>query len=179
MFRGGVGHASLYVHSQQGSIYISFWPSMHRVDKAIFSSAHIHFVNADRLADGTPGWASKPIDDLNESAIITWWKKIQADPIIDYKNKKPFQKSADEISNFQEANNAHYNILLNQCSTTVVAALLVGAGQELRLKILSWCARNAGKGLGPVQLPSFLPFRVPTITPKDVRNLVANVWGDV
>ena len=151
---------------------------MHRLDKAIFSSAHIHFINADRMADGTPNWASKPIDNLNESAIITWWRKIQVDPFIDYKNKKSFQVSTEEASNFQEASNAHYNILLNQCSTTVVAALLMGAGPELRVKILSWCGRNAGKGLGPVQLPSFLPFRVPTITPKDVRSLVKNVWGD-
>jgi hypothetical protein len=185
MFKGsagrapGVGHAALFVESKQGNIYVSFWPSMHRVDKAIYSPGHIHFVNADRLSDGTPSWASKPIRNLDEGAIIAWWRKIQADPIVNYRNKKPFQKSSNEANNFQPATNAHYNIMFNQCSTTVVAGLLAGANVELRSKIMMWCLQNAGKGLGPVQLPTFLPFRVPTVTPKDVRNLVTAIWGDV
>jgi hypothetical protein len=28
--------------------------------------------------------ASKPINDLDEAAIISWWGNIQYDPIIDY-----------------------------------------------------------------------------------------------
>lgn len=175
----GVGHAALFVESKRGNIYISFWPSMHRLDKAIYSPGRIHFVNADRLADGVPNWASKPIDNLNEERIIDWWMKIQTDPIINYANKKKFQTSANEANNFQWATNAHYNIMFNQCSTTVVAGLLAGADEELRSKIVGWCLQNAGRGLGVVQLPTFLPFRIPTVTPKDVKNLVIAIWGDV
>jgi hypothetical protein len=154
---------------------------MHRVDKAIYSPGHIHFVNADRLSDSTPSWASKPIRNLDEGAIIAWWRKIQADPIICYGNKKPPQKCSNEATNFQPATNAHYNIMSNsnQCSTTVVAGLLAGANVELRSRIMMWWLQNAGKGLGPVQLPTFVPLRVPTVTPEDLRNLVTAILGDV
>jgi hypothetical protein len=177
MFRGGVGHASMYINGKSGVIYISFWPQHHSVAAGLLSKGKIHFMNADKKADGVPSWASRPLNDLNEAAIINWWRGIQSDPFIDYKNKKPFQTSSDDAANFQQANNRVYNILLNQCSTTVVTALVIGAAPETRAKILRWLALNAGRGLGPVQVPGFIPYRVPTVTPTDVKNLVIDVWG--
>jgi hypothetical protein len=94
-------------------------------------------MNADKQADGVANWALKPLNDLDETAIIQWWSKIQTDPFIDYKDKKPFQKSASKDDNFQQANGPLYDILLNQCSTTVVAALLIGAAPPRRASMLA------------------------------------------
>lgn len=104
MFKNwGVGHASLYLSGGNGSIYVSVWPQMHNLQSGILSHAKIHFINADKLADGTPSWASKPITDLDESKVIKWWGRIQSNPLIDYQHKKAFQISNNETTNYQQA----------------------------------------------------------------------------
>ena len=89
----GVGHASMFVHGNKGSIYISFWPSAHSLKAGWSSPGVVHFINGDKKADGQPSWASKPISTLDEGAIIAWWSKIQHNPLIDYKHKTPIQVS--------------------------------------------------------------------------------------
>jgi hypothetical protein len=60
MFRGfSVGHASMHVHSDHGSIYVSFWPQAHNPIAALSSPGHIHFMNGDRKSDGMPQWGLK------------------------------------------------------------------------------------------------------------------------
>jgi hypothetical protein len=151
-----VGHASMHVHGEEGSIYISFWPC-----------GVLHFINADIKAEkGLASWVSKPITTLNESAIIRWWSGIQHNPLLDYKHKTPIQVSGAALA---LAGNT-YSILLNQCSTTVVKALMVGANLVQRAKILVWLGLNFGS------IP-YLPLHVvPTVTPQDVKKLVEAVF---
>jgi hypothetical protein len=124
----------------------------------------VHFINGDIQADGQPNWASKPISTLDEGAIIAWWSKIQHNPLIDYKHRTPIQISGSARAS--EGNT--YSILLNQCAITVVKALMVGANQDCRVKISEWLQAHVGS----------TPFllHVPTVTPKDVRQLVEGVF---
>jgi hypothetical protein len=173
----GVGHAAMHVGSRYGSIYVSFWPEEHSPKAAWSSPGKVHFVNADRLSDGTPHWASKPLDGLDEQAIIRWWSTIQHDPLIDYKHKKPFQLSTNKDTAFQAADNAQYRILSCQCATTVVAGLLAGANPALKTKIDNWVRSNA-MSIGPVKIPLVRRWLNQTITPTDVKRLVISVWND-
>lgn len=153
----GVGHASLALNGSSGAIYISFWPAKMRDPEAAWKSrAKVHFMNGDKAADGQPAWASKPIMNLNEEAIIGWWAHIQADPLLNYKHKTPFQSLG--ISNAEQGNT--YNILKNQCSTTVVDALWQGADAKLRSKITSWKHAHT----------------VLTVTPRQVRDLIEDLF---
>jgi hypothetical protein len=160
----GVGHASMFVHGAAGTIYISFWPAAHNVKAGWSSPGVVHFINGDKEADGQPSWASKPISTLDEAAIIAWWSKIQANPLIDYQHKKPIQISG--AAHAVQGNK--YSILFNQCSTTVVKALMVGASQSDRFKIMAWQSVHGGS------TPYLL--HVPTITPKDVKDLVEAIF---
>jgi hypothetical protein len=115
----GVGHAAMHVSGSYGSIYISLWPAEHNPKAGWSSPAKVHFLNGDKLWDGRPNWASKPLDRLDEKAIIQWWSKIQHNPLIDYKHKKPFQLDTNKDTAFQPADNTEYRILNSQCATTV------------------------------------------------------------
>jgi hypothetical protein len=160
----GVGHASMFVHGDKGNIYISFWPSAHTLKAGWSSSGVVHFINGDKKADGQPSWASKSIYTLDEGAIIAWWSKIQHNPLIDYAHKGPVQVSGSGPASPGNT----YSILFNQCSTTVVRALMIGANEDCRAKISRWLLANVGG----------TPFhvRVPTVTPEDVRGLVEAVF---
>jgi len=160
----GVGHASMSIQGQRGSVYISFWPAAHTLRAGWSSPATLHFINGDIRADGKPSWASKPITSLDESAIIRWWSQIQRNPLIDYKHKTPFQISGAAHA----ADGSTYSILTNQCSTTVVKALMAGADQDTRTRISHWLARHAGS------TPYLM--HVPTVTPHDVRELIEAVF---
>ena len=173
----GVGHAAMHVSGRYGSIYVSFWPEEHSLKAGWSSPGKVHFVNADRLADGQPNFASKPLDGLDELAIIRWWSRIQRDPLIDYKNKKPFQTSNNKDTAFQSAQNTQYRIFNSQCATTVVSGLLVGANPDLKIKINNWIQSSA-VNIGPVQVPFLRAFGIPTITPTDVKRMVISVWND-
>ena len=173
----GVGHASMHVSGASGSIYVSFWPYAHNPTAGWSSPGKIHFMNADRLADGRPQWASKPLGGLDEKAIIQWWGRIQRDPSIDYKHKKPFQLSTDKDNAFQLADNTQYRILQCQCATTVVAGLEAGANSALKAKIKHWI-RSSATSVGPVQIPFLRSLGFPTITPTDVKRLIMSVWND-
>lgn len=160
----GVGHASMWIQGKNGSIYISFWPAAHTLRAGWSSPATLHFINGDITADGKPSWASKPITTLDEAAIINWWSQIQPNPLLDYKHKTPFQKSGA----MHAVRGNTYSILSNQCSTTIVRALTIGADQNCRTQINRWLAIHAGG----------TPFlvHVPTVTPHDVRALVEAVF---
>jgi hypothetical protein len=160
----GVGHASMFVHGEKGTIYISFWPSAHTLKAGWSSPGVVHFMNGDKKADGQPSWASKTISTLDEGAIIAWWSKIQSNPLIDYVNKKPIQVSGAAHA----SPGAMYSILLNQCAITVVRALMVGADKDTRVKIMKWLQANMGS--------TPLLIHVPTVTPQDVRELVEAVF---
>ncbi len=160
----GVGHASLHLHGDKGSIYVSFWPAAHSPKAGWSSPGVVHFINGDIKADGQPSWASKPITSLDEDAIIAWWSKIQSNPLLDYQHKTPIQNNGAA----RASNGNTYSILLNQCSTTVVRALMVGSDQAGREKIRGWLLANMGS-------TPYL-FHVPTITPLDVRELVEDVF---
>jgi hypothetical protein len=160
----GVGHASMFVHGDKGSIYISFWPAAHSIRAGLSSPGVVHFINGDKKADGQPSWASKPISTLDEGSIIRWWGQIQHNPLLDYKHK-----TAIQISGAEDASEGHmYSIIFNQCAITVVRALVIGADQATRAKITSWLQKNMGG----------TPFllHVPTVTPRDVRDLVDAVF---
>jgi hypothetical protein len=117
---------------------------------------------------------------LDESKVIKWWGRIQSNPLIDYQHKKAFQISNNETTNYQQTEHgSYYNILFNQCSTTIVRALLIGASAKRKIAISSWLISKAGTGFGPMQVPPELGLHVPTVTPSDVRNLVSAVWGDI
>ena len=170
MFRhtqGGfsVGHASMLVNAHQGSIYISFWPAAHSLSAGWASAAKVHFINGDIKADGQPSWASKPISTLNENAIINWWSKVQSNPLLNYKNPTPIQKKG--MDNAKPGN--VYAVLFNSCSTAILKALWTGADPPTQNKILVWSALNKGG------VP-WGPFRLPTITPLDVKNLVEYIF---
>lgn len=175
----GVGHASMSVRGPTGTFYISLWPSEHSLSAGLSSPAKIHFINADKKTDGIPQWASKPLQGLDEMAILQWWKGIQENPIVDFNNKKEFQRSSDPMKNFQMANKSQYSILFNQCATTVVAALYNGADMKMRAKMAAWLACKGGvsDGTAGVILQA-LGIRIPTITPRDVREMVISIWGD-
>ncbi len=160
----GVGHASMFLRSPKGAIYISFWPAEHSLRAGLSSPATVHFMKGDRAADGNPDWASKPISNLDEAAIIHWWSRIQHHPLLDYKHPTPFQRTGAEPAEKGQT----YSILTSQCSITVVKALLVGADERTRSDIWTWLRVNSGST--PVG------FHVPTITPRDVRELVEDVF---
>lgn len=160
----GVGHASMFVHGDRGSIYISFWPAAHSIRAGFSSPGVVHFINGDKMADGQPNWASKPISTLDEGSIIRWWSQIQRNPLLDYKHKTPIQ-----VSGAAQALTGHaYSIIFNQCAITVVRALMIGAEQATRTRIISWLQSNMGS--------TPLLMHVPTVTPKDVRALVEAVF---
>ena len=158
----GVGHASLYVNGPHGVIYVSYWPAAHNMKAGWSSQGKIHFMNGDKLHDGTPSWASKPLNGLDEAAIIRWWARTQPDPLIHYQKKESFQKV--KVKNGSEelgaVRGSRYNILRNQCSTNVVDGLVRGADVALKLKILAWKHRHS----------------LVTVTPRQVRNLVEDVF---
>lgn len=159
-----VGHASMFVKGDKGTIYISFWPSQHSLSAGWHSAGVVHFINADVKANGRPTWASKPLDNLDEGAIIDWWSKVQSNPFIDYKHKTPIQ-----ISGAEHASPGNmYSIVLNQCAIAVVRALLIGASPSDRDSIMAWLQVNGGS----------TPYlvHVPVITPQDVRELVEAVF---
>ena len=175
----GVGHAALYVSGGCGNIYISFWPAEHSPSAGISSPGKVHFINADRLSDGVPQWASKPLVDLNERAIVEWWSHIQFDPLIDYSHKRPFQISKNREEAFQPANHTQYRLINSQCSTMVVSALSHGATPEVRKKIDNWLLTKC-VNIGPLQIGrrlSFLMRSIGTVTPTDVQTLVTDIWG--
>ena len=116
-------------------------------------------------ADGQPNWASKTITTLDEGAIIQWWGQVEPYPLLDYERKTPIQISGTG----QAAPGNAYSILLNQCSTTVVRALMAGADPQCKAKITAWLWLNMGSN------PAHL-IRIPTITPHDVRELVEAVF---
>jgi hypothetical protein len=172
-FLPGVGHAAMHVSGPQGSIYVSLWPKEHALIEAVSSPAKAHFMNGDKLWDGLPNWASKPLAGLDEGAIIRWWSKIQRNPLIDYNHKQKFQLSTDKKQAFQPAN-TQYKILSNQCATTVVEGLIEGANPALKTKIENW--KNANTKY-TVAMPPFL-IRGKLISPRSVRLLVMSVWND-
>lgn len=132
----------------------------------MYSSAKLHFMNGDKKADGTPDWASKPIDDLDEASIIQWWSRTQPNGLLDFKKRTDFMKAGEGSS----APGNIYNIVGNQCSTTVVRAMIAGANSKTKAAIIGALGVSHGSGAGVVRLP--------TITPQDVKNLVTTVWGD-
>jgi hypothetical protein len=167
MFKGfGVGHASLLIHGNSGSIYISFWPAAHTLKAGWSSPGLVHFINGDIRADGRPSWASKSISTLDEAAIISWWSKVQHNPFLDYAHKTPIQVSG--VAHAISGNT--YSILYNQCSTMVVTALLIGADEGCRTQIFAWLAKNMGS------LPFGLRLPNATITPLDVKKLVEDIF---
>jgi hypothetical protein len=176
----GVGHAAMHVSGEYGSIYVSLWPAAHSIFAGWSSPGKLHFVNGDRLADGRPAWASKPLTGLDERAIIQWWSQIQPNPLIDYQRKKGFQTTSDKDDAYEWAHNSRYRILSNQCSTVVVGALVAGASPKLRLEIRAWLYSHR-ISLGPVGLSiglSALLRTIGTVSPTDVQRLVSAVWGD-
>lgn len=172
----GVGHASMHVHGPQGNIYISFWPAKHATLEAAYSQGKVHFIRGDKEDDGQPSWASKPLRDLNEARIVEFWKAYDSMPGLDYKGSNSANKTKTNDGG------KIYNLAIQQCSTVVVGALLAGADLTTRLKIQTWLALNAGTNfdLGGIQgFSRYLPtFRVPTVTPADVREMVKRVWND-
>ena len=176
----GVGHASMLVNGKYGTCYVSLWPEEHTLAAGLSSPAKVHFMNGDRLADGVPSWASKPLENLDEKAIIAWWGSIQRDPLIDYSKKKPFQTASAPDQAFQSATNTQYRILNNQCSTAVVRGLLAGADLLFSAKIIAWLALN-GVHIGPATLsqPLSAVLRIlGVISPTDVKELIVSVWDD-
>lgn len=176
----GVGHASLFISGKFGSAYISFWPAAHNFFSALSSPGKIHFMNGDRISDGTPKWASKPLVDLNDAAVINWWSHIQRDPLINYGHKKPFQSTKNQDSAFQMASNTQYRLLNSQCSTMVVAALIAGSNPDRKIQIRDWLKKR-NVNIGPFEFIkefSVILRYIGTITPTDVKNLISEVWGD-
>jgi hypothetical protein len=172
----------MYVHGRYGSIYVSLWPSEHNPIQGWSSPGKVHFINGDRLWDGSPQWASKPLEGLDEAAIVKWWSKTQSDPLINYKHKRPFQLSNIKESAFQWATDSQYRILNNQCSTTVLGGLLAGSSPALKARIGRWLAFR-GIFIGPIELPSWsipsMALRAAgTISPTDIKQLVISIWHD-
>jgi hypothetical protein len=159
----GVG-LSMWIQNSSGSVYISLWPAAHTLRAGWSSPATLHFMNGDIRADGKPSWASKPITTLDEGAIINWWSKIQPNPMLDYKHKTPFQRSGA----MHAAQGNTYGIILNQCSTTIVNALMIGSSPDDRNRIFNWLTAHGGS------TPWLL--HAPTVTPQDVRELVEAVF---
>lgn len=179
MFKSGitVGHASMYVQGQHGDIYISFWPKVVRSPRsAIYSTGALHLIRGDKDEDGQPDWVSRPLEDLDEAAIIKFWKPYDSAAQLDY--------GGPASNNVTKPNSGGkpYDFLFSQCSTTVVRALISGASLSKRLQILGWLTLNAGTNIDVAGLRSvskFLPYlRIPTVTPADVRELVKWVWND-
>jgi hypothetical protein len=171
----GVGHAALYVNnSHYGDIYISFWPAKHSLSAAAWSVGKVHFMAGDKDEDGMPGWASKPLANLDERKIIDYWGNFDPNHNLKYKGAASYHVT------HTNQGGKHYDILLSQCSTTVVQALLSGADTNTRMKINSWLRRNMGSnfdfgGFKGLRIPN---FSIPTMTPADVREMVCDVWGD-
>lgn len=181
----GVGHAALFIHGQQGNTYISFWPAQHTLKAGWSSSGVVHFINGDIKAEmGLPDWTSKPIEGLDEHAMIQWWSHVQHNPLIDYKHK-----TATQISGASSASAGNrYSIVLNQCAITVVYALWTGSNAYGRARIVAWLAVSGGRTPSPFEVkdsplwlvPLLAIFsgsipgspRLPTVTPRDVRGLV-------
>ncbi|GEM_PF-6063331 len=178
----GVGHAAMYVQGKSGSVYVSFWPAAHNPWAALSSPGKIHFVNGDRLWDGPPHWTSKPLEGLNEAAIIRWWSNIQHGPLIDHSRKKPFQLTRDKAEAYQNAEHTQYHLLNSQCSTMVIDGLLAGADETTARKIENWLHTHPayihiGSWLAPVPRSSVLRL-LKFVTPADVQSLVISVWKD-
>jgi len=180
MFKGGefngVGHASMHVHGAAGNIYISFWPAKHALKDALSSVGKVQFMSGDKKADGMPSWASKPLENLDEEKIIRFWNEFDPNAALDYKG------NASQNTTKSNDGGKIYNILTSQCSTTVLAALLVGADEATRKKAYLWLFSNAGTNIdfaGIKSIQRFVPLpRIPTITPADVRELIKSVWND-
>ena len=171
----GVGHAAMHVHGPQGNVYISFWPAEHSLSKAMLSTGKIHFMRGDKEEDGMPSWASAPITNLDEGRIVDFWKAFDLSPSLDYRGA-----GSRNVTKPNEGGKK-YNILLYQCSTTVVRALWHGADEALRRRIETWLAVNAGTNfdvplIGAVK-SSIFGARIPTVTPADVREMVCYIWG--
>jgi hypothetical protein len=191
MGKTGVGHASMSIKGPSGDAYISWWPaastsSAQRALHGIVSSGLVHSLRKDKEEDGIPDWASRPIDDLKEAAIISWWGTLA--------------QSSNLKSGEEEAKSGHYVFLSNNCSTTVMRALLVGATPERRLQIRlhlletteqqaeeSLSERVIGKVVGGygswepakravVELVAAKVKPGFVIAPFDVRYVVENVW---
>ena len=172
----GVGHAAMYVQRSAGDIYISFWPAEHSARKSCGSTGLIHFMKGDKDEDGTPSWASKSIENLNEERIAEFWKGFDTSK-LDYKGSQ-----STNVTRINEGGKTYNILLLQHCATTVLGALLIGADADTRLKIKSWLIRNAGTNVdfaGVKSFSRFIPhFRIPTVTPADIRELVKYIWDD-
>lgn len=152
----GVGHASLYIHGNSGSIYVSYWPAKHSVRAALGSPAKVHFMSGDKLADGNPDWASKTLQNLDEEGMIGWWKRIQPDCMLNYEHRTSFMQQGVE----EAATGSEYNIVKNQCSTTVVNCLLAGSDAKLAASIRAWKTLHC-----PI-----------TVTPSQVKTLIEDIF---
>jgi hypothetical protein len=193
MFKGlGVGHASMFVHGEHGKAYISWWPAagsgLSRAVNGIESHGLVHSIHADIEEDGTPDWCSKPLRDLDERAIIEWWKGIACSPNL---------RTGTEV-----ARSGSYTFLVNNCACTVVRALILGSSSEKRERIRAYFSRImlfdgrnterffdrltarivAGVGSRPAVARSFMEAstslvdRRLVVAPYDCRNIVEEVW---
>jgi hypothetical protein len=158
MFKTGVGHASMFVNGPSGKAYISWWPSastdeLHKASNGVFSAGLVHSMHSDiKHEQGNADWASKPLVDLDENKIIKWWNQIAASPNL--------------TTGEEPAKAGNYTFLSNNCSTTVMRALRIGATAERRNQIDSYFLKSMR--FGPTQnLERFAERAVP--------KLVANV----
>lgn len=191
MAKTGVGHASLSVRGKAGGAYISWWPaastsSLGRAAHGVMSHGLVHSIRRDKEEDGIPDWASRPIGDLDEAAIVRWWGSLAQSSCL---------KSGEERSR-----SGHYVFLTNNCSTTVMRALLIGANNARRALIGQFLLKSSqgdaaetlsqravGKVVGgygtwgaigrsTVELAAAAAKPGFVIAPFDVRYVVENVW---
>jgi hypothetical protein len=193
MFKTGVGHASMFVHGNDGKAYISWWPApgsgVKRAIHGMYSHGLVHSIHTDKEEDGVPDWCSKPLQDLDEKAIIEWWKQIAPSPNLH--------------TGTESAKVGNYVFLTNNCAGTVVRALLMGASPEKRKKIKAYfhkqkfgSLQNAERfrdrlvakvvgGVGSrsavtrslLETDISIVSRGRVIAPFDCRNIVEEVWG--
>ena len=191
MAKTGVGHASMSIKGGYGDAYISWWPSAstswwERSLHGVASRGLVHSIRRDKEEDGIPDWASRCIPDLDEAAILSWWSTLAQSSNV---------KTGEEM-----AKSGHYVFVTNNCSTTVMRALLVGATPEKRRQIWLYLLRSSegdaeetlseriiGKAIGgygtwqaakraTVELVAAKTKPGFCIAPFDVRYVVENVW---
>jgi hypothetical protein len=186
----GVGHASIQV----GDTYISWWPAKHSVSSGILSRARRHTMAEDRAADGIPQFASRNINNLDESAIHRWWRAVR-------------HANDQDLWTHEERRLGSYRFLSNNCATTVFRALLIGSDkQTFELILASYTLRSAlGHALidtaqtmlvhvvggvgsnagvresllrrGAEALASYAGLPLLAVTPADIRAIAVDVWG--
>jgi hypothetical protein len=101
---GSLGHASMGVDSPVGCSYISYWPKY-----AALSAPPIPFrAFSDDVSDeGQQPDATIRIEGLDETTIYSWWTQVTRDPT------------------------QQWNLITQNCSTTVANALNRGGAAEL------------------------------------------------